>query len=138
MKSSRWSPLHIIASQDLHGVHEQRLDLKVAVADPKFGVCQACGDVGVDLGIYVRVDPDHDAGWLTHALRSRCDVVKVKLAVTVDQHLLLYGKPQLRGQLPVAVEDRPEGFKTLQSSCQSFQWREDRFLVLNLQLLESR
>ncbi len=53
--------------------------LQVAVAYAKLGVGQPCGDVGMYLGVYIRVDPDQDPGCLVNCLGCLRNVLQVEL-----------------------------------------------------------
>lgn len=83
------------------------MHLQVAVPDAKLGAGKPRGDVGVHLGVHVRVDADHHPRGLAHRPGRRRDVVQVKLAVAVHQHLPIHREAQLLRELPIAVEDGP-------------------------------
>ena len=81
--------------------------LQVAVSDAKLGVGNASGHVWMDLWVNVRVDADQDLDRLANLLGCSLDVVQIKLAIHIDQHLMLHGQLQLPGQLTIAIEHSP-------------------------------
>lgn len=81
--------------------------LQMAIPNAKFGIGKASGNIGVDLGVYVWIDANHDSSRLANALSCRSYVFQVKFAVHVDEHLLLDCKSQLRWKLAIPVKDCP-------------------------------